>query len=81
MSVQVVAESKLYSSHIFYYFGPGFIQGTSIKYKVERDKRYLHHWIHKVSVNRFMYTSNSKKRQKHELNHFKDNRNTILDLF
>ena len=28
-----------------------------------------------------MYTSNPKNREKYELNHFKDNRNTILDLF
>ena len=28
-----------------------------------------------------MYTLNPKNWEKHELNHFKDNRNTILDLF
>ena len=40
---------------------------TSIQYKVERDKRYLPY----IELNL----------EKHELNHFEDNRNTILELF
>ena len=91
---------------------------TSIKYKVERDERYLPyielgHWLcshfQLETPSEFSQADNSKiiqpreinltsldslgscesiyihhvylNRQKHELNHFKDNRNTILDLF
>ena len=91
---------------------------TSIKYKVERDKRYLpyielgalalqplsagnsaefsqagnsktvqHREINLTSLDSlgsrasiYIYFK-PKNREKYELNHFQDNRNTILDLF
>ena len=90
--------------------GKGKGKATSVKYKVERDERYLPYielgrWLcshfkletslnfHKPLTQKLYNLLDSlgscesiyvyfkqKKRQKHELNHFKDNRNTILNL-